>query len=75
MGADGRLRVGVYGLQCPEAEMDDEAFRRRCCRLWNVELEDEDESMYTDSITGQPLKTELVREARRRSTSQRRVSG
>ncbi len=68
---DGRLFAGVVGIQYPEAEMGDEELRRRCERLWMIELDEDclamsEEVSPRDATTGQPLRPDLVREARRK---------
>ena len=65
--ADGKLSAGLHGIQCPEEDMGDEALRRRCCRLWKIDVEDDDDgATYKDAVTGQPLRAEWVKEARRK---------
>lgn len=68
---DGRLTLGVVGIQQPETELTDRQIEQRCCRLLNLEVEhqvllSEGEPQFKDAITGQVLRPDLVREARRR---------
>ncbi len=68
---DGRLVLGVVGIQQPETELADRRLEDTCMRLLNLEVERqvlaaEGELQFKDAITGQVLRPELVREARRR---------
>ncbi len=67
---DGRLVVGIVGIQHPETAMSDSQLERACARVLSLEVEQSlllagEDEVFKDAITGQPLRPELVRAARR----------
>ena len=67
MRADGRLVIGVVGVQRPEEHMSDIALMR-ICRAHGADVElnaAETKGVYTDAITGQKLDPDLAKAARR----------
>ncbi len=64
---DGRLRIGYIGI-LPQDDEDAPAqrTRRRVEKIYNVTIEDDKVEQFFDSVTGQPLVAELVKEARRK---------
>ena len=67
MRVDGRMILGVVGLQRPEESMTDIELLKICQADGDtIELNvAEQEERFTDAITGQVLKPDLVRAARR----------
>ena len=66
--ADGRLVLGVVGIQRAEDTLELLQLERICAKALNfaVELnEAESDEVFTDAITGQRLRSDLVRAARR----------
>ncbi len=66
--ADGRLVLGVVGVQRPEETLEDRELERMCTRALGIvielnEVRGGEESK--DAITGQRLRADLVRAARR----------
>ena len=68
MVADGRLTLGVVGLQRPEETMEMKDLEKLCAKSLNLVIElnkAEGQENFVDAITGQPLRADLVRAARR----------
>ena len=66
--ADGRLTLGVVGIQRPEETMADKDLERMCSAAMGQVIEINavhGEEEFYDSITGQRLRADLVRAARR----------
>jgi hypothetical protein len=65
---DGRLTLGVVGIQRPEESMEVHQLEKACTKALNMVIEINevkgDEAFY-DAITGQRLRADLVRAARR----------
>ena len=68
---DGHLAVGLIGMQNAVNTLDEQKFDEMCHEVFNVSLEtmlaksDGGKAVYRDALTGQPLRPELVREARK----------
>jgi hypothetical protein len=66
--ADGRLVLGVVGIQKPEETMELYHLERICARAVNMVVELNEaagDEKFVDTITGQRLRADLVRAARR----------
>ncbi len=66
--ADGRLVLGVVGVQRPEETLKDRELERMCTRALNLIIELNEahgEEEFKDAITGQRLRADMVRAARR----------
>ena len=70
---DGRLVLGIVGIQYPEREASDRDLEKMCARAASSEVENMEvlklkgavAATFKDSITGQTLRTDLVHAARR----------
>ena len=70
---DGRLTLGVVGMQFPEREASDRELERMCINAASLEVECMEifklkgtaAAPFKDSVTGQTLRSELVYAARR----------
>jgi len=64
---DGRILLGHVGILPRESdEWSDEKFKSKTEKLLNVQIEKGDQQEFKDSVTGQVLVADLVREARRK---------
>ena len=64
---DGRILVGHVGILPRESDdWSEEQFTTKTEKLLNVQIKKEDQQEFKDSVTGQLLVPDLVREARRK---------
>ena len=68
---DGRLTIGIVGIQYPERDASDKELQRQCARYISADVEAMEvlacpaAETFKDSITRQTLRTDLVKAARR----------
>ena len=68
LSVDGRLVLGVIGIQRPEETMAERELEKLCQKSLNIVIEVNavhGEPAFKDAITGQSLRPELVKAARR----------
>ena len=65
------MTIGIVGIQSKGEEISDKKLQRRIEKWQDIQIEEElmavqgrEEAVYRDSITGQALRPDLVREAR-----------